>query len=88
MSARSDVRLRTVCTVPGHGTRCEVAAVKGDRYPRVTVERLALEFEQVASEVDMTDRKRQRVLTAYRAERARRAAASPSKPHIAGSMDR
>lgn len=42
------IRRRTTCSVPEHGTRCEVSQEKADRYPRCLEERLALEYERVA----------------------------------------
>lgn len=41
----------THCPVPGHGTRCVVAAEReGDSYPRCTEERIAIAFELAADE--------------------------------------
>ena len=40
------LRKRSQCSVPGHGTRCEVAQERGfARYARTTEKRLAMKFE-------------------------------------------
>lgn len=46
------IRRRTTCPVPGHGARCVVAEEKPTRHVRVTEERLALEFELQADDLD------------------------------------
>ena len=45
----TDIRRRTTCRVEGHGTRCEVAHEKPNRWPRTTERRLALDYEQAAN---------------------------------------
>lgn len=47
--ANEPLRRRTTCRIPGHGTGCEVAHEKADRWPRTTERRLVLEFERAAS---------------------------------------
>lgn len=47
----TEIRRRTTCAVPGHGTRCEVAQEKPTRFVRGRTERMALQFEETASGV-------------------------------------
>jgi len=50
------LRKRSTCSVPGHGTRCEVAREIGaSRYARTTEKRLAMEFE--LREAELQDQK-------------------------------
>lgn len=44
------LRKRTRCSVPGHGTRCEVARRVLSIYSRTTEKRLFLEYERTANE--------------------------------------
>lgn len=49
MTDAGSLRRLTRCTVPGHGTRCEVAAEKPDRWTRSREKVLVLEYEQNAN---------------------------------------
>lgn len=39
------IKRRTNCYIYGHGTRCEVAVERANRFPRSSEERLALKYE-------------------------------------------